>query len=430
MGDTRTSPLGDGEKSLPRLRRISLVYPPDRLRTWRLGERSAVIGRKVDEEHAIRLDDPEASGRHAELWYSAKTNDFRLRDLGSKNGTFLGGQRIENEFLPPSSVIRIGGSLFIYSELKAPRELPIALGLDPSISLALQYADHLADRIALRELPVLINGPTGAGKELLARRIHEKSGRTGKMVPVNCATLTGELAHSELFGWVRGAFTGAASDRPGLFQRAEGGTLFLDEIAELPLPQQAALLRVLQDKRVRHLGTDDDHEVDVRVVAATHRDLKQLVREKAFREDLRGRIAGMTISLPGLSERREDVLPLMHHFLGKNDVALAIDAAEALLTHEWPGNVRELEHLAEQLVAFRPSGIVTAEDLMIDGAVPEADEPGRPSKERIEALLAERSGVIAKVARDLDTHPTQVQRWIRRLGIRVDAFRPGKKGAD
>jgi DNA-binding NtrC family response regulator len=243
-------------------------------------------------------------------------------------------------------------------------------------------------------------------------------------VVVNCATLNRELLGSELFGHVKGAFSGAESSRNGLFLEASGGTLFLDEIAELPLDQQPALLRVLQEGRVRPVGSDRETPVDVRIVAATHQDLRSLDRDGRFRSDLYARLAGLTIELPGLAERRSEILPLFRGFFGPGSPPLSLKAAEVLLAYEWPRNIRELMHLAGQLALFGRLEKIERSALpkeMMESA-PEG-ERGAPSRERIEQLLAEHGGNVAEVARALGTHRQQVYRWLRQFKLDAKSFR-------
>ena len=207
--------------------------------------------------------------------------------------------------------------------------------------------------VASSELTVLITGETGVGKELVASEIHALSPRADKpLVSLNCAALPDTLVESELFGHVRGAFSGASSDRRGKFELADGGTLFLDEVGELPLPVQAKLLRVLQNGQLQRIGSDSEHKVDVRLIAATNRDLAEEVREGRFRADFYHRLSVYPLVVPPLRERGRDVLLLAGYFLEENrsrlgllSLRLSADAQAALLAYRWPGNVRELEHL-------------------------------------------------------------------------------------
>jgi DNA-binding NtrC family response regulator len=374
-----------------------------------------VIGREPGPD-GIPIGDDLASRQHAEIVYSPELDAYRVRDLGSKNGTFLNGARIDVEHLAPSSVLRIGDSLFVYAEVVLPAELR-DFSPPPETSLARAYAEHLADLAAPSDLPVLILGPTGAGKERLAARVHAASGRVGQLVPINCATLNRDLLGSELFGHTKGAFSGAQSERKGLFASAQNGTLFLDEIAELPLDQQPALLRALQERRVRPVGADREISVDVRIVAATARNLDQLEESGDFREDLLARLSGLRINLAGLAGRREEILSLFSSFLGDGHPPLTTAAAERMLTYDWPKNVRELEHAAAGTklflrhvssidVSLLPSAVQSTE------METDAKQPSKPTRQHLIRLLEEAKGNVAEVARSLGEYRQQVYRWL------------------
>jgi transcriptional regulator with PAS, ATPase and Fis domain len=226
-------------------------------------------------------------------------------------------------------------------------------------------------RLSASHANLLITGESGTGKELVARAIAAKSPRKGRpFIPVNCAAIPENLLESELFGYTRGAHSTANADRQGLFVEANGGTLFLDEIAELPLPLQPKLLRVLQDGEVRPLGTNRAERVDVRVIAATNRDLERALREGRFREDLYYRLNVIQLHLPPLRGRQEDVLALADHFLarsaarsGKTVTGWRESAKKLLLAYHWPGNVRELENVVEHAVALAESELIGPDDL-------------------------------------------------------------------
>ena len=243
-------------------------------------------------------------------------------------------------------------------------------------------------RVAPTTSTVLIQGETGTGKELIARAIHSASRRTHRpFVTVDCSALAETLLESELFGHVKGAFTGALTDKRGFFEAAAGGTCFLDEIGEVSPCMQAKLLRVLQEREVRRVGGTDSVKVDVRVIAATNKDLATLVAEGKFREDLFYRLSVVTIVLPPLRERREDVPLLAGHFLesylADNDqtsCSISPDAMALLVAYEWPGNVRELQHAIERAAALSPNPILLPEDLppALVGAVRHAGAPVGP----------------------------------------------------
>ena len=234
-------------------------------------------------------------------------------------------------------------------------------------SPAMQALLRRAARFAASDAPVAVLGETGAGKEVVARVLHASSGRAaGPFVAVNVAALPAELLESELFGHARGAFTGAAGAKRGLFEAADGGTLFLDEIAELPLSMQAKLLRALQDGEVRRVGDTRAFAVDVRVVCATHRSLEEHVQRGAFRQDLFFRLKVLSLRVPPLRERREDILPLAAQLLAEERRPLGgfDDAAQALLrAYDWPGNVRELQNAVKHGAALATGPLITADDL-------------------------------------------------------------------
>lgn len=256
-------------------------------------------------------------------------------------------------------------------------------------SPAMQRVLALADRAARSEATVLITGESGTGKERLARYIHEHSSRRkGPFVAINCGALPEQLLESELFGHKKGAFTGAAEDTKGLFEAAEGGTLFLDEIGETSPGLQVRLLRALQERTVRPVGATRDVPVDVRIVAATNRDLEVLVAEKSFRKDLYYRLRVVPLHVPPLRERREDLLPLARAFIARTctenscgPCALSSEVLDLLLAHDWPGNVRELENAIERAVILAENQpTIRPEDLP-----PEVRE-ARPSAVHTEAL--------------------------------------------
>ena len=254
---------------------------------------------------------------------------------------------------------------------KALREHQAIEGLVGSSPAMREVAD-LVDRLAVVDVPVLIQGETGTGKSLVASAIHGRSGRAkAPFVSINCAALPEPLLESELFGHAKGAFTGATSDRPGLFAEAEGGTLLLDEIGELPLSIQAKLLHVLERGSVRPVGSNRERRVDVRILAATHRDLHDMAQKQAFREDLLYRLDVVTIEIPALKQRKEDILPLIEHFLGvfrerfgHSPVAGFTPAVLArFLDYPWPGNVRELSHVVQRMVVLGRKAQADLEDL-------------------------------------------------------------------
>lgn len=242
------------------------------------------------------------------------------------------------------------------SQVRADRRFGDIVVRSPAMVEAL----HVAERVSPHPSPVLITGASGTGKELVARLIHRESGRVdAAFVPVNCGAIPETLLESEFFGYMKGAFTGAERDKVGMFEAADGGTLFLDEVGELPSPLQVKLLRALQDGEVRRLGSNESKLVDVRIIAATNRDLESGVQDGSFREDLYYRLAVVPIHLPALRSRPEEIPDLVQHFLeglrsrlGVQVEGVEPDAMEVLLSYSWPGNIRELENLLERLAVL------------------------------------------------------------------------------
>ncbi|MGY6253263.1 sigma-54-dependent transcriptional regulator [Paraburkholderia caledonica] len=250
------------------------------------------------------------------------------------------------------------------------------------VSETLREVQKQIGRAASSEATVLFTGETGTGKEVAARVLHDASRRSGKpFVAVNCAAIPAELLESELFGHVKGAFTGATADRPGCFAAADGGTLLLDEIGDMPLPMQAKLLRVIQERQITPLGSNRVIPVDIRLVAATHRNLQTMVEAGEFREDLLYRLNIIPIALPPLRERLADILPLAEHFLAEvakarsRELRLSLPAQHLLVGYAWPGNVRELRNAVERAGALAPGAMITAEDLGFLNGKPDLGEP-------------------------------------------------------
>jgi DNA-binding NtrC family response regulator len=269
-------------------------------------------------------------------------------------------------------------------------EPPASFAVEPAstrpqllgVSETLREVQKQIGRAASSDATVLFSGETGTGKEVAARVLHEASKRRSRpFVAVNCAAIPADLLESELFGHVKGAFTGAAADRAGCFAAADGGTLLLDEIGDMPLPMQAKLLRVIQERQITPLGSNRVIPVDIRLVAATHRDLKALVESGEFREDLLYRLDIIPIELPPLRERLADILPLAEHFLAQaavrrsRNMRLSAPAQRLLLGYSWPGNVRELRNAIERAGALAPGPSITADDLGFLSAKPDDGQP-------------------------------------------------------
>ncbi|MDX5299285.1 MAG: nitric oxide reductase transcriptional regulator NorR [Gammaproteobacteria bacterium] len=332
----------------------------------------------------------------------------------------------------------------------APPEEAEILGQSTPIRQLLHELDVVADS----ELPVLLLGETGVGKELFARRLHRQSRRRRKpLIHVNCAALPESLAESELFGHVKGAFSGATTDRPGRFEAADGGTLFLDEVGELPLPVQAKLLRALQNGEIQRLGADKPRQVDVRIIAATNRQLRDGVRDGLFRADLYHRLSVYPVPIPPLRERGDDVLLLAGHFLelnrarlGLRSLRLSPTAEQALRRYPWPGNVRELEHvLSRAALKLISRGVERNAILSLEPGLLDLDglEAGAPAsidtaqaaavvppllalrdavddcqRRCIEAAYQRTQGNWAEAARLLGMDPSNLHKLARRLGLK------------
>ena len=307
-------------------------------------------------------------------------------------------------------------------------------------SPAVEETLRQARLVAQSDASVFIRGASGTGKELLARAIHRASKRADKpFVAVNCAAIPENLLESELFGHRKGSFTGAMYDHKGLFPTADGGTLFLDEIGDMPLPLQAKLLRVLQDGEVRPVGATQSVPVDVRIISATHRDIDAQLKAGQFREDLYYRLNVVSVSLPPLAERREDVVPLATHFLrataeryGKDVQAFAPDALELLIAAPWPGNVRQLLNLVEQVVALSSSRIVPAS--LVQQALREEPKPLASleearrgfEQEYLVRILRMTRGNVTQAAKLAHRNRTEFYKLLERHRLEPRMFKPEK----
>ena len=403
------------------------------------------IGRQVEREH-ICLEDPALSRRHALVSYSPELSRFTVADLDSRNGTFLNGRRIQSERLEVGDLIRVGDTILAH----VPLDLPLAWWRpDPASEMVgrsrgLKDALDQAARVAPTDVSALILGETGTGKELMARYIHARSGLDGPFVAVNCATLNPELAASELFGHLRGAYSGADRDRPGLFASAAGGTLLLDEVGELRPGIQAQLLRAIEDKAVRPVGGLRPIPVRVRVLAATNADLEQAAQQDRFRVDLYARLAQWVLRVPPLRDRVEDIPVLADYFLAifapGSSYRLSADLAEALCLYAWPRNVRELAAVMRRMTIEQPGGGPLKTELLPpeisrrlggrskegSGAGPAPPLPGPdkiPNRSDLDLLLRYYNGCVAKVARHLERERMQIYRWLKRHGLDQERYR-------
>ena len=345
----RTAPVDDDG----RFGRLALILPDGKRIPL---ERATVIGSGDGVD--VRLDDPCVSRRHCVI--EPTEERVIVRDLASTNGTLLNGIRVPAAELRPGLVLTLGATrVRIAMDTKTDAEIVGESG--PMQRMRAEVA-----RLAIVPLPVLVLGETGTGKELVARALHDQSGRRGPFVPVNCGSLPKELIESELFGHERGAFTGAETRRKGFFQEADCGTLFLDEIGELPLALQTRLLRVLETGAIRPVGAVREIAVNVRVVAATHVDLERAVALGRFRHDLYFRLNASSVHTPPLRSRRADI-PLLVERILADEAALGHrcrisgEALGLLMEHSWPGNVRELKNVLRRAVALGAHAIQPAD---------------------------------------------------------------------
>jgi DNA-binding NtrC family response regulator len=314
----------------------------------------------IAEGNTLKLTDPSVSRFHVEL--SRRGDKVAVRDLGSTNGTVAQGLALTDALVPPGTVLHlghtqleVGGGKTGSVELSEHDSLGPLKGQSPVMRTLLARID----KAARSDSAVLLQGESGTGKELIATALHERGDRAAKpFITVDCASLSPGLVASELFGHERGAFTGADRRHAGAFERASGGTVFLDEIGELSPTLQASLLGVLERKRFRRVGGSEELSVDVRIVSATHRDLRALVNSGQFRLDLFFRLAVVKLDVPPLRSRAEDLEVLIAHFLREAGSEATVqslfdkDALSALRAHTWPGNVRELRNLVEATLAM------------------------------------------------------------------------------
>jgi DNA-binding NtrC family response regulator len=312
------------------------------------------IGRDLSCE--LSLPDPFVSARHARI--ERQDNKFIVRDLHSRNGTFLNGSRIKEAELCINDQIRFGETVYFFSEAASKPNSMNSKNTEWSKQL------ERLPVFAATDFPILITGPSGSGKDILARQIHELSKRErAPFISINCSALSESLIESELFGHIKGSFTGATHDRKGAFEAARGGTLFLDEVGDLPLNLQPKLLRALENSEIRPVGSDRSIEIDVRIIAATHKNLSFQIKHGNFREDLFYRLNVCHLRPPSLAQRMEDFDQLFYLFAKQYRVRFSFNAIARLKEHPWPGNIRELKNLVARASAYFPGKHIQPEDL-------------------------------------------------------------------
>ena len=404
--------------------RLVAVWEMGRAECAPLG--SISIGRSTDCD--LVIDDSRVSRRHAIV---TGPPDIEIRDLESGNGTFVNGVRVPSGVAVPldvGSVIEIGGAVvYLRRPQVAPSTVEASAPAPPTGGgSAMDEVRRAAAVVAKSDISVIILGETGVGKDVLAATIHRESRRASKpFLRLNCAALPDNLLESELFGYEAGAFSGATRTKPGLLQTADTGTVLLDEIGELPLGLQAKLLRVLETGEVTRLGGLKTQRIDVRILAATNRELRTLVNEKRFREDLYFRLEGFSIVIPPLRERADEILPLARSFvatssrLAERAAPVLSEAAQAaLLDFDWPGNVRQLKNAMDRAVllctgdVIQPDHLSLAssrslravaipESLTVPVAAPDLSPSARMELESILAALTDSGGNQTRAARAL-----------------------------
>jgi DNA-binding NtrC family response regulator len=383
------------------------------------GGSAVVVGREAPSE--IVVNDASVSRQHAR--FSLEDGAIWVEDLGSRNGTFLRGRRIERERLTGGDEVGVGKARVVLAATRVPDggiERICASDEDLVVQnprMKQLYQD--AARAARANVPILVLGETGSGKEHVAAAIHREGPRkTEPFVVVNCGAIPTSLLETTLFGHERGAFTGAAARAIGVFERADGGVLFLDEIGELTMSAQVALLRALETRRISRVGGSSEIQVDVRVVAATHCDLEGMIEEGTFRQDLYFRLSGVQLEVPPLRERSDEIAPLSRLFLARArrewDVRareIAREAMAALERYAWPGNVRQLRHAIERSALLGGGETIAVADLpeYVLARVPETPERTPPE-------LAVESGDLALKERVRRFERALIDEALRRAG--------------
>jgi transcriptional regulator with PAS, ATPase and Fis domain len=423
---------------------LVVIEGPDMGRAASIGDDELLVG--TDEDCQLVLHDDRVSRRHLSL--RATPEGFVVRDLDSRNGTLYAGSALGEATVPVGATLKLGRTFLRVQ----PR--PEAVEVVPSQSR--RFGELVAESLAMREvfavlelaaqseITVLLEGETGTGKELAARALHEASDRRrGPFVAIDCGALPESLLESELFGHVRGAFTGAASDRRGAFLRASAGTIFLDELDGVSLAVQARLLRVVEERRVRPVGGDVELPVDVRVVAAARSSLPARVAEGSFRPDLFYRLSVVRVVLPPLRQRREDIAPIVVELLrrrGFDAERVAGPNLDRLYAHDWPGNVRELRNVIERALALAPRSrtfdelrLVVAPGGRADGSTDpltvRTDLPYVEAKQQLleafeqrylQDVLARCEGNISATARASGLDRKHLKTLLRRHGLLVE----------
>jgi DNA-binding NtrC family response regulator len=407
-----------------------------------------------DPGNDLVLGDRTVSRHHFEVQWTDK--GYLVVDLDSTNGTYLDGKRVERAFLHDGTRIQVGATVIEFAQQEQDEEVePDREGFFAGMagkSMRMRQIFGLLRKVAPMDVSVIIQGETGTGKELAARAIHDHSARKpGPFVVIDCGAIPENLIESELFGHEKGAFTGAHQSRPGAFERAEGGTVFLDEMGELQLDLQPKLLRVLENREIRRVGGEKTQPVDVRVIAATNRDLATEVKEGRFREDLFFRLSVITVQLPPLRQRREDIPFIVKTALQEPEIVarygvkrFSPEALNVLADYPWPGNVRELLNVVSHAVTFSDGPDVRPEHLpaRLNGqeargalafnehlSFKEAKEQLLETFERqyLQSVLTRCDGNISRAARESGMHRKSIERLVKKYGLDARAMRGGAR---
>ena len=434
--------------------RLVVVEGPEKGRRLEIASERVTIGRSLICD--LVLTDTSVSGTHCEI--VASEAGFLLRDLGATNGTSVGGVRVREAWLEPGVALKLGHTVVRFEvgsgtiEIDLSRQERFFELIGHSVRMREIFA--VLEKVAASDLTVLIHGETGTGKELVARAIHRASKRVQRpLVVQDCSAIPANLIESTLFGHERGSFTGAADRRRGCFEHADGGTLFLDEIGELDVSLQPKLLRVIETHEVQRVGGSRTIPVDVRVVAATNRDLRQMVNDGSFLEDLYYRLSVVQVDLPPLRERPEDIPTLVQEFLeesakrvtvpGDAPFTITHDAMMKLQAYPWPGNVRELKNTIERAVSLADGTELGMRDLLpasqktppvfLPGGTAEQfvenETPFKDAKQKVvdafeaqylKALLDKHGDNISRSARAAGLTRYHLRELAKRYGLRGD----------
>jgi DNA-binding NtrC family response regulator len=417
---------------------VVVLSGPDAGKQLRATRRSLIIGTGAPSD--LTLADPHVSRTHLRI---DATDEYVVRDLGSTNGTRVQGVRVREAILDDGAILECGSTRMRFQLVPEPLRIELAPddGFEGLIgrSVAMRELFALLARVAVTDAPVLIEGETGTGKERVARAVHARSLRAGRpFVVFDCAAVPPTLIESELFGHEKGAFTGATDRRAGVFERAAGGTVLLDELGELSLELQPKLLRVLESSEVFRVGAQKPTPIDVRLVAATNRDLQARVAEGHFREDLYYRLAVVTLTVPALRERREDIPALAAHF-ARDRIFAGGDGGrgpgwetifEFMKAHDWPGNVRELRNVVERAVIMADPNLLTGNPLDALAELRKKAEPAlrkrvslraardQTEREYLEDLIRSTDGDLDEAAAIAEVHRKSLERLLREHGIK------------